>query len=76
MAGNRGDFEDKDPDLKRFCGSTGVTLDIPEIDLELKSETIVIKTRKLKAFGHLNWHKTLVTTTVLMFRNLINFYVI
>ena len=36
----RGDFEDRD-------GSTN--LNIPEIDLELKSETIVAKTRKLKA---------------------------
>jgi Major capsid protein Gp23 len=36
----RGDFEDRD-------GSTD--LSIPQIDLELKSETIVAKTRKLKA---------------------------
>jgi hypothetical protein len=36
----RGDFEDRD-------GSTD--LNIPQIDLELKSETIVAKTRKLKA---------------------------
>jgi len=35
---NRGDFEDK-----------GASLDIPEIELELKSEPIVAKTRKLKA---------------------------
>jgi len=35
---NRGDFEDK-----------GANLDIPEIELELKSEPIVAKTRKLKA---------------------------
>ena len=35
----RGDFEDR----------TGTDLDIPQIDLELKSETIVAKTRKLKA---------------------------
>jgi len=35
---NRGDFEDKGPNL-----------DIPEIELELKSEPIVAKTRKLKA---------------------------
>ncbi len=35
----RGDFED----------TTGANLDIPQIDLELKSETIVAKTRKLKA---------------------------
>jgi len=37
---NRGDFEDRD-------GSTD--LQIPQIDLELRSETIVAKTRKLKA---------------------------
>jgi hypothetical protein len=36
---DRGDFEDR----------TGADLDIPQIDLELKSETIVAKTRKLKA---------------------------
>lgn len=36
----RGDFEDRD-------GSTDLA--IPQIDLELKSETIVAKTRKLKA---------------------------
>jgi hypothetical protein len=35
----RGDFED----------TTGADLEIPQIDLELKSETIVAKTRKLKA---------------------------
>ena len=35
----RGDFEDR----------TGADLEIPQIDLELKSETIVAKTRKLKA---------------------------
>ncbi len=40
-AENRGDFEDRD-------GSV-TNLDIPQIDLELKSETIVAKTRKLKA---------------------------
>jgi hypothetical protein len=37
----RGDFEDRD-------GSV-TNLDIPQIDLELKSETIVAKTKKLKA---------------------------
>jgi hypothetical protein len=36
---SRGDFEDRD----------GTDLAIPQIDLELKSETIVAKTRKLKA---------------------------
>jgi hypothetical protein len=38
VAENRGDFEDRGSDL-----------DIPEVDLELKSEAIVAKTRKLKA---------------------------
>ena len=43
IAYDRGDFEDASGP-----GST-TTLDIPEIDLELKSEAIVAKTRKLKA---------------------------
>jgi hypothetical protein len=38
-AANRGDFEDR----------TGADIVIPEIELELKSEPIVAKTRKLKA---------------------------
>ena len=49
---DRGDFEDRAP----FNGSgantgldNGTDLQIPEIDLELKSEAIVAKTRKLKA---------------------------
>ena len=47
----RGDFEDKDP----FKGSgtsginDGTDIDIPEVNLELQSEPIVAKTRKLKA---------------------------
>jgi hypothetical protein len=48
---NRGDFEDKDP--LRGTSDTGINdgtdLQIPEVDLELKSEAIVAKTRKLKA---------------------------
>jgi hypothetical protein len=43
---NRGDFEDQTPNS---AGNTTTALDIPEIDLELKSEAIVAKTRKLKA---------------------------
>jgi len=43
---NRGDFEDK---TAPSAGNTTTALDIPEIDLELKSEAIVAKTRKLKA---------------------------
>ena len=49
---SRGDFEDRNP----FRGSsantginTGVDIDIPEINLEMQSEPIVAKTRKLKA---------------------------
>jgi len=42
----RGDFEDQNP----IEGpSSGTNLDIPEVDLELRSEAIVAKTRKLKA---------------------------
>ena len=47
-ANTRGDFEDTDP----VVGGTpadGTALDIPEVDLELRSEAIVAKTRKLKA---------------------------
>ena len=48
---DRGDFEDQDP--LKGTGTTGINdgtdLQIPEIDLELKSEAIVAKTRKLKA---------------------------
>ena len=43
---NRGDFEDQ---TANSAGNTTTGLDIPEIDLELKSEAIVAKTRKLKA---------------------------
>lgn len=50
-AADRGDFEDRDP--IKGTGSTGLNdgtdLQIPEVDLELKSEAIVAKTRKLKA---------------------------
>ena len=45
-AGNRGDFEDRDP-INNPSG--GTNLNIPQVDLELKSEAIVAKTRKLKA---------------------------
>lgn len=43
---NRGDFEDRDP-INNPNG--GTNLNIPQVDLELKSEAIVAKTRKLKA---------------------------
>jgi hypothetical protein len=48
---NRGDFEDKSVNgygTDSYNAGT-LQLDIPEIDLELKSEAIVAKTRKLKA---------------------------
>ena len=43
---NRGDFEDKSPGA--YSNEAGA-LTIPEVNLELKSDTIVAKTRKLKA---------------------------
>ncbi len=49
---NRGDFEDKDPFKGSGAGSginSGTDIDIPEINLEMQSEPIVAKTRKLKA---------------------------
>lgn len=49
---DRGDFEDRDPYAGSGTGTgldEGTDLDIPEIDLELRSEPIVAKTRKLKA---------------------------
>jgi len=48
----RGDFEDKSP-FKGSAAGTGIDdgtdIDIPEVNLELQSEPIVAKTRKLKA---------------------------
>lgn len=50
---NRGDFEDTNPPKGTKDGVDGIDqgtdLNIPEIDLELRSEAIVAKTRKLKA---------------------------
>jgi hypothetical protein len=43
VASNRGDFEDASP------SEPATDIGIPEVDLELKSEAIVAKTRKLKA---------------------------
>jgi hypothetical protein len=50
-ATSRGDFEDKStaPWMGAADGGNYRVLDIPEIDLQLKSEPIVAKTRKLKA---------------------------
>jgi hypothetical protein len=45
----RGDFEDQSPIQGGANQAGGTNLNIPEIDLELKSESIVAKTRKLKA---------------------------
>ena len=48
----RGDFEDKSPvygDGTNSGINKGVDIGIPEVNLELKSEPIVAKTRKLKA---------------------------
>jgi len=50
---SRGDFEDRQPFKGDTTGSAGITqgtdINIPEVNLELKSEPIVAKTRKLKA---------------------------
>jgi len=50
---DRGDFEDRNPPKGTKDGTSGINegtdLNIPEIDLELRSEAIVAKTRKLKA---------------------------
>ena len=49
----RGDFEDNNPFKGNAGGTSGINegtdLDIPEVNLELQSEPIVAKTRKLKA---------------------------
>jgi hypothetical protein len=49
----RGDFEDKNPFAGTRYGTSGMNegtdIDIPEINLEMQSEPIVAKTRKLKA---------------------------
>ena len=47
-AANRGDYEDRDADRLNDVAD-GASLNIPQVDLELKSEAIVAKTRKLKA---------------------------
>jgi len=49
----RGDFEDTNPFKGNAGGTSGINegtdIDIPEVNLELQSEPIVAKTRKLKA---------------------------
>ena len=47
-ATDRGDFEDAAA-INAESGNLGGNLDIPEINLEMRSEAIVAKTRKLKA---------------------------
>ena len=47
-AATRGDFEDAAA-INAESGNAGGNLDIPEINLEMRSEAIVAKTRKLKA---------------------------
>ena len=49
LAYDRGDFEDQSPIAGGANQLSGTNLNIPEVDLELKSESIVAKTRKLKA---------------------------
>jgi hypothetical protein len=49
VAYDRGDFEDQSPIENGANQLAGTNLNIPEVDLELKSESIVAKTRKLKA---------------------------
>ena len=49
VAYDRGDFEDRSPIAGGANQLSGTNLNIPEVDLELKSESIVAKTRKLKA---------------------------
>ena len=50
---SRGDFEDRNPFKGTAYGTSGINqgtdIDIPEINLEMQSEPIVAKTRKLKA---------------------------
>jgi len=50
---SRGDFEDKNPFKGTAYGTSGINqgtdIDIPEINLEMQSDPIVAKTRKLKA---------------------------
>ena len=45
----RGDFEDGAPKTNQAITEPATDLGIPEVDLELRSEAIVAKTRKLKA---------------------------
>ena len=44
-----GDFEDRDSNAPTSQGFTNSSLDIPTIDVQLRSDTVAAKTRKLKA---------------------------
>ena len=46
---DRGDFEDRDSVTTTSQGFTNSSLDIPTIDVQLRSDTVAAKTRKLKA---------------------------
>jgi hypothetical protein len=46
---NVGDFEDSDANTSTSQGFTNSSLEIPTIDVQLKSDTVAAKTRKLKA---------------------------
>ena len=46
---DRGDFEDSSANTTVSTGYTNSSLDIPEINVQLRSDTVAAKTRKLKA---------------------------
>jgi len=46
---NRGDFEDQNPFALQANANDSVTIPIPQINIQLRNETISAKTRKLKA---------------------------
>jgi len=46
---DRGDFEDNSANGTPSTGANNSTLDIPEINVQLRSDTVTAKTRKLKA---------------------------
>ena len=46
---DRGDFEDNSTNAITATGADNSTLDIPEINVQLRSDTVTAKTRKLKA---------------------------
>ena len=46
---NVGDFEDSDANTQTSQGFTNSSLEIPTVDVQLRSDTVAAKTRKLKA---------------------------